>query len=117
MSMTANKWEMQKMTGLTFSITVLFVDERTLVFAEYTFSWASGTETLVSLASLANMLINRRAVVFGLNKLADAFSATLQDMTEVVGVDMNKFPVLKLITNNGNLLIVLDTDKDFCNAP
>ncbi|WQF90318.1 hypothetical protein CDEST_15332 [Colletotrichum destructivum] len=62
------------------------------------------------------MLICRRTIVFGLNKLADAFSDTLQDMTKFVGVDLNKFPVLKLITNNGNLPLVLDTDKDFRNA-
>ncbi|TKW54821.1 hypothetical protein CTA1_5136 [Colletotrichum tanaceti] len=62
------------------------------------------------------MLISRRTIVFRVNKLADAFSATLQDMTKFVSIYLNKFPVLKLITNNSNLLVVLDADKDFHNA-
>ncbi|GJC97749.1 hypothetical protein ColKHC_06575 [Colletotrichum higginsianum] len=121
MSMTANEWEMQTMTRLTFFITVPFIDKRTLVIdtdkgAEHTFSRISDTGSLVSLASLANMLISRRTIVFGFNKLADAFSATLQDMNKFVGIDLNKLIVLKLITINGNLPLVLDTDKDFRNA-
>lgn len=119
-SMTTSQWELEKQTPLKFGITIPFINGQKLEMdtnkgAEYTFSRTVGKGAAVSLVSLTNMLISRRTIVYGLNKLDQPLVTNLEALAKFVGIDLNKFPILKAIQAR-DISLTLDTDKDFRNA-
>jgi hypothetical protein len=119
MYMTADKWDMERKTLLKFSIEMTFVSGEILRFdtddgAKHTFDRTGEADEPVSLVELTNMLISRRTIVYGLNKLKEPLQTTLEDVAKFISFDLDRFPIVGAIIRN--VALTLDTNEDFRNA-
>ncbi|KAL8792889.1 MAG: hypothetical protein Q9195_004531 [Heterodermia aff. obscurata] len=112
-----------KMSRFDFLLTIPFPDGYNLrlstnVGAEQTFAKSttstSGDDAAVSFKALTNMLISRRTLVFGLENSNSPLTTTFGTAAKFFGVDLNRYPLLKMLT--GNFSLVVDASKDYHNA-